>query len=711
MGWYSSNLSEDPVNSEKLGLNQEKVAKITESISKSISNSGSSAQAASAALYQLGQAFDKSSLNGDEFVSMSENAGYLMEVFAKGLGVTRAELKEMSSAGELTTDKMIQAISKMSESIEEDFGKTNFTIGQSITQFSNAATQFIGGAGESSGAAVMLSSSIKTLADNMNLIANVAVLGGVTMLTKAILTQTVSIHAATTSSIARRASMLGELQAVAQATTAEVSRTGAIAQLRAMQLADAQATAARLTGMQRLTYVQTTLLPLERASTVAVAAHTAAINTDTLAQNANNAARSRATRIFNAVGGTVGVLTIGVAALAAGYMYMQKRADEANKKLEEQAEVAKKAKEELLALNGLEKDDAIDKMTASFKHQNEALEQSSSTINMQLNAIEKLYKGNKEVIQVVQDARNGTIGMSEAVKRFNEIRIDKEVYNSFKKNAEIFNKNAEAAINSKEKLKLFRQEVVLAGRDAQTAKLGLDKGVQGLTGKAASIAQAIVNTEEGATKALAQGGMYGSLLAGVVRATGYASVGMIAGQTIASFATGGHVRGPGTSTSDSIPAMLSDYEFVTKASAVKKIGVANMEYMNRTGEMPFQKEYEELHKRIAGNQLPEPFIVPKYKDGGLVGSSRVQPDAYSQIYREREVVDKVKAVNVQPKITINTPPGTYAETRVDTDGAITIDVIRKEAEDAAKRSWDRLGNANSHESQQLSRNTNSNRRR
>ncbi|MFC2996367.1 tape measure protein, partial [Acinetobacter sichuanensis] len=468
-------------NSEKLGLSQEKVAKVTESISKSISNSGSSAQAASAAIYQLSQAFDRNALLGDEFVSINENAGYLMEVFAKGLGVTREELKKMSSAGELTTDKMVQAIEKMSGSIEEDFGKTNFTIGQSITQFSNAATQFIGGAGESSGAAVMLSSSIKTLAENMNLIANVAVLGGVTMLTKAILTQTVSIHAATTSSIARRASMLGELQAVAQATTAEVSRTGAIAQLRAMQLADAQATAARLTGMKRLTYVQTTLLPLERASTSATAAHTAAVNADTLAQNANNAARSRATRIFNAVGGTVGVLTIGVAALAAGYMYMQKRADEANKKLEEQAEVAKKAKEELLALKGLEKDKAVDDMTASFKRQNEALEQSSSTINMQLNAIEKLYKGNKEVIQVVQDARNGTIGMSEAVKRFNEIRIDKEVYNSFKKNAEIFNKNAEEASNTKEKMRLFGIEVELTGRKAQTAKFGIQENTEELT--------------------------------------------------------------------------------------------------------------------------------------------------------------------------------------------------------------------------------------
>jgi hypothetical protein len=61
-----------------------------------------------------------------------------------------------------------------------------------------------------------------------------------------------------------------------------------------------------------------------------------------------------------------------------------------------------------------------------------------------------------------------------------------------------------------------------------------------LAGRAASIAQAIVNTEEGATKALAQGGAYGSLLAGVVRATGYASVGLIAGQTIAGFADGGY---------------------------------------------------------------------------------------------------------------------------------------------------------------------------
>lgn len=42
------------------------------------------------------------------------------------------------------------------------------------------------------------------------------------------------------------------------------------------------------------------------------------------------------------------------------------------------------------------------------------------------------------------------------------------------------------------------------------------------------------------------------------------------------YAMGGHISGPGTSTSDSIPAMLSDGEFVVKASSVAKPGVLSL---------------------------------------------------------------------------------------------------------------------------------------
>jgi TP901 family phage tail tape measure protein len=52
------------------------------------------------------------------------------------------------------------------------------------------------------------------------------------------------------------------------------------------------------------------------------------------------------------------------------------------------------------------------------------------------------------------------------------------------------------------------------------------------------------------------------------------------------FATGGHVRGPGTGTSDSIPAMLSHGEFVVKAASASKLGPTVLNYINTAGQLP-----------------------------------------------------------------------------------------------------------------------------
>ena len=61
-------------------------------------------------------------------------------------------------------------------------------------------------------------------------------------------------------------------------------------------------------------------------------------------------------------------------------------------------------------------------------------------------------------------------------------------------------------------------------------------------------------------------------------------------------ATGGYITGPGSGTSDSIPARLSNGEYVIKASSVRKIGVANLHSINARG----------------------------YAEGGLVGGSSAQ---------------------------------------------------------------------------------------
>lgn len=72
------------------------------------------------------------------------------------------------------------------------------------------------------------------------------------------------------------------------------------------------------------------------------------------------------------------------------------------------------------------------------------------------------------------------------------------------------------------------------------------------------------------------------------------------GGLIQKFSTGGNVRGEGTSTSDSIPAMLSNGEFVVKASAVRKYGTG---FLNAVNNGNFTK----LHMPIA-----------RFADGGSV---------------------------------------------------------------------------------------------
>lgn len=70
-------------------------------------------------------------------------------------------------------------------------------------------------------------------------------------------------------------------------------------------------------------------------------------------------------------------------------------------------------------------------------------------------------------------------------------------------------------------------------------------------------------------------------------------------------ATGGYISGPGTGISDSIPAWLSNGEYVIKAASVRKLGLARLNHMNATGN------------------------VPRFASGGYVGPTRWAPQAAS----------------------------------------------------------------------------------
>lgn len=492
-------------NAKTLNLTQEQTAKLTEITSKAVAISGSNAESAAAALFQYGQALDGGVLRAEEFNSLVDGAGGLLNAMAKGLGVTRGELRQMMLDGKLTGEVITKALLKAGDSVEQLYGKTNKTIAQSLEMLSNGITKFVGETGQGSGAAQSLAGSIQVLAENLDLIVDSAFVLGISLMTKAVLTKTVAIQASIVASAQQRAANLAEAQSQVQLLGVEAmrARQSAALALTEIGLARAEYNAA-ITADARAVAVQRKTAA-EIAHSVAIKEATAATAAYTVAQGNLNRVATLGSRALGLVGGPIGAITLGIAALAAGYMYFQDKAAKANKKLEEQAEVAKRAKDELLALRGLEKDSAINDMSVSLERQNQALAESSSKINIQLNAIAQLYKGNKEIVEVVNEAKDGTISMNDAVKRFNDLKINKEIYESFKTNAETFQKNSVAAQTTQASLKLLGQETKIAGNVAQNAVVQRQnhaKAIEGEANAATTAEQKLKKLREEANKSM-----------------------------------------------------------------------------------------------------------------------------------------------------------------------------------------------------------------
>ena len=361
-------------NADRLNITMAQTSALTETVSKAISVSGGSAASAEAALMQFGQALASGVLRGEEFNSIAEQAPGLLKAIAFGLNTNVGSLRAMAQDGKITGDVLVDALGKAKPYIDDLFNRTDFTISQSFTKLSNEVTKFVGEAGKGSGAASALSDSIGFLAKNLSAIADIAIVGGVAMLTKTILTQTVAIYGSITASVARRSTLLAELAVQAAASTAEVARTGAIAQFTAMQLVDAKATAARMTGIQRLAYVQATVIPLEAKATQMTAAHTTATAADTVVQNANNAARSRGAMLLRMIGGPIGLITLGVAGLAAGYMLMRDNTDKATASIDIQGQSVDDLIVKYRELNTLQRDnetkalaDQVEELSLKFR--------------------------------------------------------------------------------------------------------------------------------------------------------------------------------------------------------------------------------------------------------------------------------------------------------------------------------------------------------
>ncbi|HHT7856346.1 tape measure protein [Pasteurella multocida] len=170
----------------------------------------------------------------------------------------------------------------------------------------------------------------------------------------------------------------------------------------------------------------------------------------------------------------------------------------------------------------------------------------------------------------------------------------------------------EQARNMLEQMNLKVVELKTAGNDLEKAfKDGLTQGIQsslmGLAQGTMTLKDAIKNLALTIVNSMAQ--IAAQQLA--MQATSAISgiFGAVGGTVTA--ATGGYIRGPGTSTSDSIPARLSDGEYVVKAASVAHYGVGFLHAINR----------RQLRSFSQGGPVSVPPI-PSHREPGLSDSLR-----------------------------------------------------------------------------------------
>ena len=245
------------------------------------------------------------------------------------------------------------------------------------------------------------------------------------------------------------------------------------------------------------------------------------------------------------------------------------------------------------------------------------LEQAKAQVDGVQNEINRLYQNQSTQEQRIQaQVQVGLISHFEGQERLKEVyaatvtELEKQIP-VLERLAQMPGAQGHAAATMLEDMKLKIAELKTAGDELTKAfKEGLTQGIQtslmGLAQGTMTLKDAVKNLALTIINAMAQIAAQQLALQASNAISGWLGLaGGAAGASVTA-ATGGYIRGPGTGTSDSIPARLSDGEYVVRAAMVSHYGVDFLHALNRG----------QLRKFAQGGLVSTPR-VPSYTEPGL----------------------------------------------------------------------------------------------
>src|SRR5574344_2293280 len=129
---------------QRIGANTAAVTSVVDAFGKSMRIGGATAMEAASATIQFSQAMASGKLAGDEFRSISEASPRFLKAIADGSGIAASKLKEMSSAGMLTTEVISKALLKEYPKLIAENAKLGATLEQGSNAMKTAFTVMVG---------------------------------------------------------------------------------------------------------------------------------------------------------------------------------------------------------------------------------------------------------------------------------------------------------------------------------------------------------------------------------------------------------------------------------------------------------------------------------------------------------------------------------------------------------------------------------------
>lgn len=355
-------------NAERLGINQQKVAELTETVSKAVSLSGTSAAAAAMGLTQFGQALAAGRLRGQDLNSVIEQIPGLAQAIAEGMGISMGELKQKAQDGETSIDKIIESLERVKASVDQKFATSITTVSQSFTNLQSAMTRFVGETNQSTGATQLLNMGLSALSNNFSEVMKVVEALAVTAIVIKITKWTQATYAQTTATKLKVQQDLIAAKATQAKMTAELELARVEMRSLQAQLQLAQTEAQRSSIRMRMKAQSSIIVSATNAETLAI-------------QRLNAAQRASSTlgRGFGGalafLGGPLGIATGLLTAGAMAYYEWQQQAEQSRQKALEYAESLDVATESLKKLSDAERQASIGKLFDSFDAQIEKIEE------------------------------------------------------------------------------------------------------------------------------------------------------------------------------------------------------------------------------------------------------------------------------------------------------------------------------------------------